>query len=163
MSKSATLRRRGTIIGLALFLPLIIQADDVRPKENYLLIHDEQHAENSRLLIFNDGSLTSVDEIVAPPNVSSEVETALAMIRHADSHQRVRGLTTLSGDMSEAALSAGMELLYDSDASVREEAIQLVMNHPDADVELVSAIGRSDASARVRRATADLAAEWVGD
>lgn len=164
MSKLATLRQCGTLTGLALFLPLLVQADDVYPNGNYLLIHDEQRPEKSRLLIFNDGSTRPVDEIAAPaPAVSSEVETALAMIRQADPRQRVRGLTILSGDDSAAALDAGMDSLYDSDESVREEAIQLLMSHPDANIALVSTVGRSDPSARVRRTTADLVAERSGD
>lgn len=81
------------------------------------------------------------------------------MTRSVDSRTRVRGLTLLSGFDDTAALDAALVLLSDPVAAVREEAVQLVMEHPDADVDSIIAIASRDPSSRVREASADLASE----
>lgn len=159
----ATPKRRGTVTSLALLLSLGAYADDSLRGVNYVLIHDQQHPLNSRLLIFSDSSGYSVEGFPSRIETAEEIDVALSMTRHLDSRVRVRGLTLLSGVDDRAALDAAMELLLDNDPAVREEAIQLVMEHPDSDLELAASIGTGDPSARVRQATSDLLADLAGD
>lgn len=71
----------------------------------------------------------------------------------------------LSGTDDQAMLDAVTMLLTDPDPAVREEAIQQVMDHPDGNVELAAAIGQTDPSVRVRRATAELLNDlrWINE
>jgi HEAT repeat protein len=85
------------------------------------------------------------------------------MTRSADFRTRVRGLTLLSGVEDPAALDTALVLLSDPVAAVREEAVQLIIEHPDADIDNVVAIAANDPSKRVRQTTADLIEERLDD
>ena len=163
MIKIAGRMQCGTLVSLALLFSCGGSADDSLPEANFLLIEDLRHPQQSRLLIFNDSSSMAPDEVSANDELIDERRVALSMTRLNEPRQRVLGLTLLSGDDSAAALHAAMNLLYDGETAVREEAIQLVMLHPDADVNLAIAIGSSDPALRVRIATADLVDEMSGD
>ncbi len=89
--------------------------------------------------------------------------TALEMTRSADSRARVRGLTLLSGVDDPLALDAAMVLLTDPVTAVREEAFQLVLEHPHADVAGALNLALDDPSARIREAASELMAELSGD
>ena len=93
----------------------------------------------------------------------NDYHTALEMTRSADSRERVRGLTLLSAIDDSLVLDAALILLLDPDAAVREEAYQLVLEHPDSDVNGIRTLALNDSSVRVRQAVADLIAEQSGE
>ena len=152
---------RETVAGLALLFCVFALADDAI-RENYVLIEYPQGSNPTRLLVFS----THLPE---PPKqrflvvAQDDYATALEMTRSADSRARVRGLTLLSGVDHPLALDAAMVLLTDPVAAVREEAFQLVLEHPHADVAGALNLALDDSSAGVREAASDLVAEQSGD
>lgn len=157
-------RWRGVLAGLALLAALPALADrslrqvarEQLRNENYVLVED---LDSARLLIFSSGSVSAVANRKPAEGSRREWGEALEMTRSEDSRTRVRGLTLLSGFDDTAALDAALVLLSDPVAAVREEAVQLVMEHPDADVDSIIAIASRDPSSRVREASADLTSE----
>lgn len=165
--------RCGAVCGLVLLFAAPAPADEsLRTAvhrelrdENYVLVEDQDGA---RLYVFSTGNVSAV----IPPDQKSALSTArnrrstvaaLDMTRSAASRTRVRGLTQLSGVNDPAALNAALVLLSDPEVAVREEAVQLIIEHPDADIDAVVAIAADDPSARVQQALADLIEERLDD
>ena len=155
---------RGALYGLALLIAFPVSADaplrqSVREQlrdEKYLLVEDQDGA---RLFVFSSGSIKSVATQRPPEKPRDSLDQALEMTRSADSRRRVRGLTLLSGADDLAALDAALVLLSDPVAAVREEAVQIIFEHPDADIDNIAAIASRDPSPRVREASAELISE----
>ncbi len=165
--------RCGALCGLVLLFAAPAPADELLRAtlqrklrdENYMLVEDQDGA---RLYVFSTGNVSAV----IPPDQESTLSTALHrksmvaaldMTRSATSRTRVRGLTLLSGIDDPAALNAALVLLSDPDVAVREEAVQLMIEHPDADIDAIVAIATNDPSARVQQALADLIEERLDD
>lgn len=148
------------LCGLALLASCAAIADEplrdaVRQQlrdENYVLVEDNDGA---RLFVFSTGNISSVTPAVA----ENETDKALAMTRSADFRKRVRGLTLLTDVDDPAALDAALVLLSDPEVAVREEAVQLLIEHPAADIDSVVALATNDPSDRVRLIAAELIEE----
>lgn len=168
MNRWADTLRCGAPWGLTLFFALPTLADEslrqaVRKEmrgESYVLIEDTKGA---RLLLFaKDGEAGGTFRNFAPES-PADSHAALAMTRSTNPGTRVRGLTLLSDVASPEALDAALVLLSDPVDAVREEATQLVIEHPDSDIESVMAIAVNDPSPRLRQAAMDLIDERSGD
>ena len=120
--------------------------------QNYVLVEDGNGA---RLFVFSTGSISSV----TPAIPENETDKALAMTRSADFRERVRGLTLLSDVDDPAALDTALVLLSDPEVAVREEAVQLLVEHPAADIDSVIALAENDPSERVRLIATELIEE----
>lgn len=149
----------GALGGLALLLAFPSAADDdlhetIRQQlqdESYVLVEGPHEV---RLFVFSpedDGYRTTL-----VPVTRGRLEQALAMTRSHVARERVRGLTTLAGEPDQEALSAALALLADPDPAVREEAVNLVIDHPHGDVSSIVALAEADPSPRVRNAVRDL-------
>ncbi len=152
---------RETVAGLALLFCVSALADDAI-RENYVLIEYPQGPNATRLLVFT----TRVPEPLKQRLFvidQDDYATALEMTRSADSRARVRGLTLLSGVDDPLALDTAMVLLTDPVTAVREEAFQLVLEHPHADIAGALNLALDDPSARVREAASELMDELSGD
>ncbi len=161
MIRSVALLWRETVAGLALLFCVSALADDAI-RENYVLIEYPHSPNATRLLVFTTRMTEPLKQrlfVVA----QDDYATALEMTRSADSRARVRGLTLLSGVDDPLVLDAAMVLLTDPVTAVREEAFQLVFEHPHADVAGALNLALDDSSARVREAASDLVAEQSGD
>ena len=117
---------------------------------SFVLVEDQDGA---RLYVFAAADDSYSTTIPAEPP-SSEVG-ALAMTRSADVRDRVLGLTRLAGQPSQDALNTALVLLSDPDEAVREEAVNLIADHPDGNIETVARIALRDPSPRVREAVAE--------
>ena len=161
---------REALAGLALLFAVFALADDslharVRHElrdDNYVLIVNRQDSNSVRLFVFL-GHGPDVNAQLQLLTTQNDYDTALEMTRSADSRERVRGLTFLSAIDDPLVLDAALILPLDPDAAVREEAYQLVLDHPDSDVDGIRALALNHSSARVRQAVADLIAEQSGD
>ncbi len=161
---------REALAGLALLFAVFALADDslharVRHElrdDNYVLIENRQDSNSVRLFVFL-GHGPDVNAQLQLLTTQNDYDTALEMTRSADSRERVRGLTFLSAIDDPLVLDAALILPLDPDAAVREEAYQLVLDHPDSDVDGIRALALNHSSARVRQAVADLIAEQSGD
>lgn len=161
--------RRGIFLGLALPIAMPSLADlplhdSIRRQlrdQNYVLVEDQ---DGTYLFVFSSGNVTEI-ETLAPQLGSdkdpgtdlglADLNAALEMTRSPDYRSRVRGLTLLSGVDDPAALDAALVLLADPVEAVREEAIVLVVEHPNADIDSVMNMVSNDPSIRVRQAAAD--------
>lgn len=168
MNRRCDKLRCGALAGLALLVAFPVSADEplrdaVREQlrdENYLLVEDQDGA---RLFVFPTGNVTAVTAPRPEKTSNGQFEEALEMTRSTDSRTRVRGLTLLSGVDDPAALDAALVLLADPVAAVREEAVQLIIEHPNADIASIAEIASRDPSPRVRQATAELISERSDD
>ena len=123
--------RCGALAGLALSLACVASADEsLRERvhrehkhHSYMLIED---TDGARLFLFDDG-------VASYPIAAREavVETALEKTRSADARTRVIGLVELAGVADAAALEAALTLLTDPSVAVRDEARQLILDHPE--------------------------------
>lgn len=156
---TATLRR-GALPGLALLFVLPCNADEslrdsVRKDladTNYVLV--EEPGGETRLFVFSaDDSSPGMTLRTAPPG---STEDALDKARSPHARTRVRGLTELAGDSSDEALSTALVLLSDPNEAVREEAVNLIIDHPRGDIDTAVRIAMSDPSPRVREAVEDM-------
>lgn len=162
MSSWSATSRRGALAGLALLFALSVVADDslrasVREElrdESYVLVEDQAGARLYVLPSTGDGYRTRW--LPSPPGSPAD---ALGRTYSADARTRVRALTELSGVDDAAALNAALTMLSDPDEAVREEAVNLVLEHPSADKQSVIAIARRDPSERVR----DVVAEFLDE
>ena len=154
----ATLRC-GAFASLALLLAAPLSADDALHEmirrqlrdESFVLVED-QHG--IRLFVFS--SADDSFQTTLAPVTPGLLEQALAMTQSEVARERVLGLTTLAGEPAEEALNAALVLLTDPDPAVREEAVNLIIDHPRGDVASVIAIAVADPSPRVRDAVEDL-------
>ena len=159
MVRLAAEKWREFVTCLALLFVLPALADETWRADNYILMIDFQNPKLSRLLVLSGESARSVPESRAVAGGNHGQEIALAMTRSALAAQRVRGLTMLAGVDSAAALNAALILLSDPVVAVREEAMHLVLEHPNADIGSAARLGRNDPSARVRELTLELTAQ----
>ncbi len=159
MSKWFATLRCGALSGLALLLAFPSVADDdlhetIRQQlqdKSYVLVEGPHEV---RLFVFSaedDGYRATF-----APVTRGSLEQALAMTRSNVARERVRGLTTLAGEPDQEALNAALVLLTDPDPAVREEAVNLVIDHPHGDVSSIVALAVADPSPRVRSAVQDL-------
>lgn len=123
--------RRGALAGLTLSLACGATADDAlrdrvhreHKHHSYMLVED---ADGARLFLFDEG--------VASYRIGTSddfVEAALEKTRSSVARTRVIGLVELAGVADAAALEAALALLTDPEPAVRDEARQLILDHPD--------------------------------
>lgn len=151
--------RRGALVGLALLFAAPCIADEAlrdrirkqMGETSYVLVEEPGGA---RLFVFPAGDDSYSTTV--PFDIPNSATSALAMTRSADVRTRVRGLTLLAGEPSEEALNTALALLSDPDETVREEAINLIIDHPHGDIDTAVAIALLDPSLRVRAAVEDL-------
>lgn len=148
MTSRPSLTRCGALAGLALCFAGYADADEALRDEihrqykhvSYMLVEDR---DDTWLYLFDSG--------VAPVRVGfagerdESLDEALEKTRNSDARQRVRGLTELAGADDGRTLDVALALLNDVDAAVRDEAEQLILDHPDG-ASLVSALGLVDES-----------------
>jgi hypothetical protein len=148
MTRNSSLLRCGALAGLALLFVCDVAADEALRVEvhrqykhqSYMLVED---AEGAWLYLF--------DRQTAPLRLASDgapladIERSLEKTRSASARVRVRGLTELAGVDDARALDTALALLNDTHAAVRDEAEQLILDHPDG-AALASALGLADAS-----------------
>lgn len=163
MSRLANPKWRETVAGLALFLTFPVLAQGLLSEPNYVLIIDKENPELSRLLVFSEEAPSLVLNPLAYSSENDDEDTALSLTRSTNMHDRVRGLTLLSGVDGASALHTALALFSDPAPAVREEALQVIFWHPEADIESAIAIGENDPSIRVRELTAELIAERSGE
>lgn len=137
----------GALAGLALFVAATGGADERLHEEvhrqykhqSYMLVTD---ADGARLFLFDNGT-AGVMTLEEFDPVSRWMDVALARLQSTDPRVRVRGLTELAGVANPEVLDAALVLLADPSQAVREEAAQLVIDHPHGDV-LAAALGLVD-------------------
>lgn len=158
MSKWSATLQCGAVGGVALLLASPSGADDALRETirkqlrdaSYVLVEDRHGA---RLFVFSEeggGYRTTL-----LPAAPGSPERALAMTQSELARERVLGLTTLAGEPGEAALNAALVLLSDPDPAVREEAVNLILDHPDGSVDTIASIVIHDPSSRVREVMED--------
>ncbi|MEL7185367.1 MAG: hypothetical protein AAFN50_02885 [Pseudomonadota bacterium] len=118
--------QRGAGVGLALLLFGPVSADSWRDNSFVLVTSD---AGEQRLLVL-EGSATAVviAKIQAPQN--PDRQNALRLLQSLVDADRVRGLTLLAGETDRDSLDMAIASLVDASPEVREEAEQLVAEHP---------------------------------
>lgn len=133
----------GALVGLTLLFVGGALADEAlrdrvhreHKDRSYMLIED---ADGARLYLFGTGSealrISCDEELFA---------AALEKTRSSDPRTRVTGLVELAGAGDAAALDAALTLLTDPEPSVRDEARQLILDHPDGQA-VVDALGLVD-------------------
>jgi len=147
MSKWSTLLHCGALSGLAmLFLAPTFADEELRQRihseyrhQSYMLIED---ADGARLYLFATADQpSSVRELPGPK--AGFVHDALVKVRSDEARTRVRGLTELAGVDDPEALDAALTLLTDPNEAVRDEAMFLILDHPQG-TAMVSALGLVD-------------------
>ncbi len=159
VSKWFATMRCGALVGPALLGANPASADETLHEairnqlqdESYVLVEDQR---GIRLLVFS--SEESGHTITLLPPAPGSLEQAIAMTRSDVARDRVLGLATLAGEPDEEALNAALVLLTDPVPAVREEAVNLIMDHPHGDVASLIAIAAADPSPRVREAVSEL-------
>lgn len=159
MSRQLVRRRREVLAGLVLFCSVPLAADEglrdtVRKQlrdESYILVEDHGSA---RLYVLGRGA--EIDTVLAPLTpVPGSIDAALVMTRSADRRDRVRGLTLLAGETDVAAHDAALALLSDPSDAVREEAYNVLLDHPHTDIHSIARLAQADKSPLVRQAAGD--------
>jgi len=148
MSNRPSKLRCGALVGLALFLAHDVPADSILRDEvhrqykhqSYMLIEEQDAA----WLYLFDGEATAM-LLAAPLARPTATDLALEMTRSSVASERVLGLVQLAGVDDARALDAGLALLNDANAAVREEARQLVLDHPQG-AAVITALGLVDES-----------------
>lgn len=148
MTSRPSLLRCGALAGLALLFASEALPDDALrdavhqqyKHQSYMLVEDDRGA---WLYLFDRGGQPL--RIDNGPTPTSAVETALDKTRSTDARTRVRGLTELAGVADTRALDVALALLNDEHQSVREEAAQLIVDHPKGGA-LAAAMGIVDES-----------------
>ena len=131
MTDRGAVWRRGALAGLAFSLVCVAGADDsLRERvhrehkhQSYMLVED---ADGARLFLFDEGIASY--RIAAN---DSPVEAALEKTRSSVARTRVIGLVELAGVADAAALEVALTLLADPEPAVRDEARQLILDHPE--------------------------------
>jgi hypothetical protein len=76
---------------------------------------------------------------------ATALDHALEMTRSSKARDRVLGLVRLAGADDPRALDAALALLGDANAAVRDEAAQLILDHPQGEA-MIAALGLVDES-----------------
>ena len=147
MTRRPSLTHGGALAGLALLIASTGSADqslrdDIHRQhkhQSYMLIED---ADGARLYLFGEHGFT-VQLQDRNDRASAWLDAALDKLHSPEARVRVRGLTELAGVAEPAALDAALALLTDPSAAVREEAAQLILDHPGGG-DLVDALGLVD-------------------
>jgi hypothetical protein len=143
--RSATLQCE-VLAGLALLFSCLALADEeLRTRvhseykhQSYLLIEDTSGA---RLLLFSSGDEPAQHLTIDP--VDESFASAFERTRSLDPGTRALGLTELAGAADPEALNVALTLMADPSAAVRDEARQLIIDHPAGDA-LADALGLTD-------------------
>ena len=145
MSRSLTSLQGGALLGLALLIfnpafgdeTLREQVHRTHKHRSYMLIED---AAGARLYFFDTGpARVEYLDLLNEPFTTA----AIQMTRSDDARTRVRGLTQLAGAQSDEALDIALQLLTDPSPAVREEAQNLILDHPRG-ADMVAALGLVD-------------------
>ena len=140
--------RGGALTGLALLFALPLSADDALRQQ----VHRD-HGHRSYMLVedSNGFSLYLFATATERPSVT-RLETAfddewvaqsLAKARSSDAKTRVRALVELAGVNSAEALDVALALLTDPSPAVRDEAVSLILDHPNGQA-MADALGLVD-------------------
>lgn len=129
--------------GLALSLVCGASADDAlrervhreHKHRSYMLV---EYADGARLFLFDEG--VAGYRITAR---SASTEAALEKTRSSIARARIIGLIELAGVADAAALEAALTLLTDPEPAVRDEARQLILDHPEGQA-MADALGLVD-------------------
>ena len=148
MTDRPSLERCGALAGLALLFACQALADDALRLEvhrqykhqSYMLVEDSRGA---WLYLFDKGGEPLRIGAGMAPSIA--VDRALDKTRSDNARTRVRGLTELAGVADPRALDAALALLNDEHAAVRDEAAQLIVDHPHG-AALAAALGIVDES-----------------
>jgi hypothetical protein len=148
MTSHPSLSQCGALGSLALLFACETLADDALRDEvhrqykhqSYMLVEDADGA--WLYLLQKGGEPLRVGRGMAP---SAAVESALEKTRSTDAGTRVLGLTELAGIADTRALDTALVLLSDDHPAVREEAAQLILDHPQG-TALATAMGIVDES-----------------
>lgn len=132
MTDRPSMRHGGALAGLALLAAATAGADQALRDEihrqykhqSYMLVED---TEGARLFLFDAGS-PGLQFLAV--NGTGHIEGALEKTRSLDARTRVLGLVELAGIDDAAALDVALALLADPNAAVRDEAEQLILDHP---------------------------------
>lgn len=135
--------QRGALTGLTLLIVGgAVAEESLRERvhrehkhRSYMLVED---ADGARLFLFGEGA-----ETLRIPTSDGFAEAGLEKTRSSDPGVRVRGLVELAGVRDAAALDAALTLLTDPESFVRDEARQLILDHPDGK-DLADALGLVD-------------------
>lgn len=139
----------GALAGLALLAAFAAGADEALREQvrrdfghrNYVLIED---TDGARLYLFAEANDPAAVEILtSPPAAGQEIRTALAKTASEDPRERARGLAELAGVDLPEALDVALALLGDPSAAVREEAANLILDHPGGE-SMALALGLAD-------------------
>ena len=138
----------GALAGLALLVaPCAFGDETLRDRVHreyrqvsYLLVEGTGDAV---LYLFPGSNGKGGVQVISPGTQGTYVAAALEKTRSDDARARVRGLTELAGMAEPAALDAALTLLTDPSPAVREEAEQLILDHPHG-TQLVEALGLQD-------------------
>ncbi|MDJ0750872.1 MAG: HEAT repeat domain-containing protein [Woeseiaceae bacterium] len=147
-SKSPFVAQCGALSGLALLLSAMATADDALRRQvqrdfghrSYMLVED---ADGARLYLFTDRTGHSQQVLIEADDWNDAVARVLDGTRSDNPRQRVRALTQLAGIDSSEALDVALTLLSDPSAAVRDEAANLILDHPDGQA-VASALGLLD-------------------
>lgn len=152
MSSWPAPRQCGVLAGAALLLAPVVAADDTvhdsvhksLRHRSYLLLED---SDGVTLYLFSGHDDGKGIQERGDSRPRATVSSALDKTRNPDPRIRVRGLTELAGDASPAALDAALTMLTDPWPAVRDEARQLILDHPSG-TPLAAALGFADEEAR---------------
>ena len=145
MTRRTSSLQRGALVCLALLWSAAAAGDDeLRERihreyrhQSYMLIEDE---DGWTLYVFTDGRPRMPQDVGSP---DPEVAASLAMTRSSAARERVLGLVALAGAPAPEALDMALQLLNDPSAAVREEAGNLILDHPDG-TPFVALLGLAD-------------------
>ena len=158
--------RRGALAGFALLFAAPCIADEALQDRirkdmgdtSYVLV---EYQDEARLFVFSSDE--GVQSSISFPTPRTVLLDAMEKTRKPNARSRVRGLTLLAGVPGDEPLNAALVLLSDPHPAVREEAVHLIFDHPQADIDSMLAVARSDPSPRVREAVEDLLEEDLTD
>ena len=140
--------RSGALTGLALLFTVPLFADDELRQQvhrdyghrSYMLIED---SDEIRLYLFASATEDASVKQLEADSDDEAVSIALYKVRSSEAKTRVRALTQLAGVDSAEALDVALTLLTDPSPAVRDEAANLILDHPDGQA-IADALGLVD-------------------
>ena len=134
MTRWQTALQCGAVVGLALLFSDIARGADETLRErihreykhqSYMLV---EGPDGHRLYLFSPGD--EAVRAIEVPLPDASLTSAYAKTRSADPRERTLGLTELAGVPDAEALDIALTLLTDPVDTVRNEASQLILDHP---------------------------------